>query len=263
MGEVLTRANFACSKSQKQVMPAQSELVAQASYAEKPSIRSILKRRNVWVAYLGIFALFWIMATVVVLFTAHLEQLQAVGVIGTDPKMAFGIFMGMFGVAVALLSYPYGRLSDVVGRKTPLIASFVVLIALSVLISYSSVPIIVVGWIVTYALAGAVLWPSILGLLTDELAPHEYGVGMGFFMLFPTIATAVGMPVMGKVADIMGAATGIKFAAIFPAIAFVLALVIRPRPGVGTLGKGSKLYLAIVSVVLVLISYPLIMFLQS
>jgi len=248
---------------QKQAMPAQSEPVAQASYAEKPSIRSILSRRNVWAAYIGIFCLFWIMATIVVLFTAHLGQLRGVGVIGADPKMAFGILMGVFGAAAALLSYPYGRLSDVVGRKAPLIAAFLVLIALPFLISYSSVTTIVVGWIVTYALAGALIWPSILGLLTDELAPHERGVGMGFFMLFPTLSTAIGMPVMGIVGGMVGAATGIKFAAILPAIAFIVMLVIRPRPGIGTLGRGSKLYIAIVSVVLVLISYPLITFLQS
>ena len=86
---------------------------------------------------------------------------------------------------------------------------------------------------------------------------------MGFFMLFPTIATAIGMPVMGQVADVMGVTTAIKFAAIAPAIAFILTLLIRPRPGVGTLGRGSKLHLIIMSVVLVLISYPLIMFMQG
>ena len=85
------------------------------------------------------------MATAVVPFSRHLEELHAGGVIIPDPKMTFGIFMGVFGPAAVLLSYQFGRLSDVVGRKTPLIAAFAVLTVLPLLISYSSVPLIVVG----------------------------------------------------------------------------------------------------------------------
>ena len=68
-------------------------------------MRSVLSRRNVWIAYIGIFALFWIMATAVVPFSRHLEELHAGGVIIPDPKMTFGIFMGVFGPAAVLLSY--------------------------------------------------------------------------------------------------------------------------------------------------------------
>jgi len=240
----------------------QFEAIANNAVA-KPSVLSILKRRNVVIAYYGIFSMYWLLGTAVVLFDLYLADLQVAGVIGVDPKMGFGILMGVFGLASILLNYLCGRLSDVVGRKTPLMVAFLMLTGAPLLISNPSVPMIVVAWVVLWALATAAIWPSVLALLGDELALHERGIGFGFFMFFLTLGTGVGMPVMGYVGEVMGLATGIKVAALFPAIAFFLSLAIRPRPGAeAKFGTKSKLCMIIVVIVLLVASYPLITFLQ-
>lgn len=246
----------------KREIHTQSESIAENA-AAKPRLLTVLKRRNVLIACYGIFSLYWLLGTITVLFTLYLDDLKVAGVISVDPKVAFGILMGVFGAAAILLNYLCGRLSDAVGRKTPLIVAFLLLTAGPLLISNPSVPLMVIAWIATWAITAAVIWPTVLALLTDELAPHERGIGLGFFMFFLTLGTGVGMPVMGYVGDVMGLATGIKIAAIFPAIAFLLSLVIHPMPRAGVkLGTKSSLCMIIVVILLLAVSYPLIMFLR-
>ena len=174
--------------------------------------------------------MYFLASTAVTLLSLHLADLKTSGVISADPKMTYGILMGNFGLAAILLSYLFGRLSDVAGRKIPLIAAFLGLTAAPLLISNPSVPIIVVSWIITYGIAFAVLYPSLLALLTDELAPHERGIAMELFMLCLTVGTGVASPLMEYIGGIIGLASGIKVAAIIPAIAVLLACLIHPRP---------------------------------
>jgi len=231
----------------------------------KPSIRSVLSRRNVWVAYYSIFAFFCIISVSVVLLNErHLTDLNAAGIIGVAPGMAFGILMSMFGLASILLNYHFGRLADSIGSKKLLLVALGVLTLQPVLISFGSLPLVVIGWVVGFALAGAVIFPAAMALLVYELEPHERGVGMGFFMLFPTLATAAGQPLFGFLGDTFGVAGGIRFAALFPMLGVLAALFILPRERTARpLGRRSRVYVGAAIAIVIILCAPLIMLLSG
>jgi hypothetical protein len=87
---------------------------------------------------------------------------------------------------------------------------------------------------------------------------------MGFFMLFPTLATAAGQPLFGAIGDALGAANGIRLAAGFPLVAVLLALTIITRtPKAPGLAKGERIYVGIAVSVVVLLSLPVAMVLSA
>jgi len=229
----------------------------------KPNLPSILKRKNVLFACLGILSLYWLLGTIVVTFSRYLTDLQTAGLLKPDPKIALGILLSMFGLAAVMLNYPFGRLADTIGRKYPIIAAFFMLSAAPLLISNPSIPLIVIAWIVTWSISASIIWPTLLALLTDELAPHERGAGLGIFMVALMIGTGVGMPVMGAVEGAIGSATAIKTAAVLPIATFIISWFLRPKPVEG--GKfGTRLIIIMAALFIILIasSYPLIRFLQ-
>jgi len=245
--------------SRRQVQPE----AAATSPTKKSNFFSILKRKNVLFACLGILSQYWMLGTIVVLFSLYLADLKTAGIIKPDPKMALAMMLALYGLASVSLTYLFGRLADVVGRKWPLTAAFFMLTAAPLLVSNPSVPLIAIAWIIAWSLAAAVTWPSLLALLTDELERHERGAGLGIFMVALTIGTGLGMPVMGALGNAIGLASAIKLAAVLPAATFILSWFIRSRPVEG--GRfGTKLIIIMAAIftIFVALSYPLIRFLQ-
>ena len=229
----------------------------------RPSLVSILKRKNVLFACLGILSMYWLLGTIVVTFSRYLAELQIAGVIKPDPKMALGILLSIFGLAAVALNYLFGHLADAVGRKYPLIVAFFMLSIAPLLISNPSVPLIVISWIITWSISASIIWPTLLALLTDELAPHERGAGLGVFMTALMIGTGMGMPVMGAIEGITGASGAIKIAAVFPIITFIVAWFLRPKPvEMGRFGVRAVITTVVIIIALIATSYPLIRFLQ-
>jgi predicted MFS family arabinose efflux permease len=229
----------------------------------KPSLVSILKRKNVLFACLGILSMYWLLGTIVVTFSRYLAELQIAGVIKPDPKMALGVLLSIFGLAAVALNYLFGHLADSIGRKYPLIVAFFMLSIAPLLISNPSVPLIVISWIITWSISASIIWPTLLALLTDELAPHERGAGLGVFMLALMIGTGMGMPVMGAIEGITGASGAIKIAAVFPIITFIVAWFLRPKPvEMGGFGVRAVITTVVIIIALIGASYPLIRFLQ-
>jgi len=241
----------------------QVQLETSTVKTQKPDFISILKRKNVLFACLGILSQYWLLGTIVVLFSLYLADLKTAGIIKPDPKMALAMLLASFGLASVMLNYLFGRLADTVGRKWPLTAAFFLLTAAPLLVSNPSVPLIVFAWIIAWSLAATITWPTLLALLTDELAPHERGAGLGVFMVALTIGTGIGMPVMGAAGNAIGLDSAIKLAAILPAITFILSWFIQPKPVAGgKFGTRLMIIMAAFFVILIALSYPLIRFLQ-
>ncbi len=229
----------------------------------KISIRSILKRRNVVISIWGIFAWYWVLGTIVTLFTLYLSNLYETGFISVDPRMAFGMLMSIYGIAVLFLNYPMGRISDIIGRKIPLICGYIMVSVGLFLLTVNSIAVMVVAWIALLAISHALVWPSITALLMDELLPFERGIGAGFFELFLTLGTAIGMPIMGLLGGMLGFACGIRFAAILPISALLLSLFIVPKPKVeAKVSLKIKISTIVIIVALLATSYLYIMFLS-
>jgi MFS family permease len=213
-----------------------------------------LGRINIWIACVGIMALFWVMGAWVTVFTQHLTALGKAKVIGVDPSMAFGMLMGLYGFSVIAMGGQLGRLCDLIGRKPLLITAFGLLTLAPFLVATSSLPIIVIGWGLCYGLAGVMIWSSVMAVMTDELQPHERGTGMGLFMVFPTLGIGIGSPVIGILSDVLGLGTAMTVGCVLPAVAFIMSFFAKRRveckPVSGrlktALGIGAAVYIVIV-----------------
>jgi len=208
---------------------------------------------NVWIACIGIMALFWITAVWVTAFAQHLTALNKAKVIGVDPSVALGILMSLQGLSIIAFGGFLGRLCDLIGRKPLLIAAFAFLSASPFLVSTYSLPLIVLGWGICFGLAAALVWSSIMAVLTDELSPYERGTGMGFFMVFPTLGIGIGSPVIGNLSDLFGVQVGIMAGAFLPVTALILSVFARRRFECKPVTRRLKMYLAIVTVVYLVI----------
>ena len=115
-----------------------------------------------------------------------------------------GLTLALFFVPFALLQYPFGVLSDRIGRFLPVVIGS---------IGYG-VAIAFVGLSPTYAIAalgmvfvgisGGLVSPATLALVTDVAAVDERGAAMGGFNVFGSLGFLAGFLVGGITADVIG-----------------------------------------------------------
>lgn len=150
---------------------------------------------------------------------------------------ATGIVLGLFFAPFALLQYPFGVLSDRIGRTLPIVAGsacyglVVVGVGLAPTIELVGLGMIAVG------VVGALMAPATMALVTDFAAPAERGAAMGGFNVFGSVGFLAGILVGGTVADQYGYLTaflvtgGVEIAIAVLAIPFFVR-VQRGRAGV-------------------------------
>ena len=115
-----------------------------------------------------------------------------------------GVTLALFFIPFALLQYPFGVLSDRIGRFLPVVVGS---------IGYG-VAITFVGLSPTYAVAalgmvfvgicGGLVSPATLALVTDVAAVDERGAAMGGFNVFGSLGFLAGFLVGGITADVIG-----------------------------------------------------------
>jgi MFS family permease len=120
-----------------------------------------------------------------------------------DPA-ATGLLLACFFAPFALLQYPFGVLSDRIGRTGPIVAGS----------AAYGVGVIVVGQLPTAALAavgmvavgvlGALMAPATMALVTDLASPSERGVAMAGFNAAGSLGFLGGVVVGGTVAGAYG-----------------------------------------------------------
>ncbi|MEF8851752.1 MAG: MFS transporter [Haloarculaceae archaeon] len=124
-------------------------------------------------------------------------------VFGLDPA-ATGLLLAGFFAPFALLQYPFGVLSDRVGRTGPIVAGS----------AAYGVGVVAVGQAPTVALAGAgmvavgvlgaLMAPATMALVTDLAAAEERGVAMAGFNAAGSLGFLGGVVVGGTVAGTLG-----------------------------------------------------------
>ncbi|MXR50595.1 MFS transporter [Halovenus sp. WSH3] len=144
--------------------------------------------------------------------------------LGLDPG-GTGLLLGAFFVPFALLQYPFGRLSDRIGRVLPVAAGSLAYGLTIVGVFYApTVPTAGVAMVLV-GVTGALVAPATMALVTDLASGDERGVAMGGFNVFGSL---------GFLTGIVGGATvagRVSFEAAFLAVGLaevVIAVVAVP-----------------------------------
>jgi MFS family permease len=117
---------------------------------------------------------------------------------------ATGLMLGLFFAPFALLQYPFGVLSDRIGRTRPIVAGSalygfaVVGVGVSPTVTAAAVGMVVVGVI------GALMAPATMALVSDLAADAGRGTAMAGFNAFGSLGFLAGILVGGTVADEFG-----------------------------------------------------------
>lgn len=128
-----------------------------------------------------------------------------------------GIIMGSQIIAVILAKPLMGRLSDKIGRRTPIIAGSIVSGLPLLIIPFSTQSVILLLLSITYGLGFAMATSSTPALISELTPRNLTGTAMGFLGMTMDIGQTVGPIVTGVVL-----ATNLGYQGSFPAITTVL-----------------------------------------
>jgi len=197
-----------------------SSVEPNVSFGEKAGkIGDLLQRKGLIGSYCSIFAQYFGFGGLVTLLPLYLDN------IGME-AFHMGILLTVFTIMFILLQLPSGSLSDKVGRKMPIMAglclSIISLVMLPMLMNFTTLAIIM-G---LYGTAYALLFPSISALVVDQTAPQERGLAIGIFHALLTAGVAIGAPMIGWIAGLVGIRIGIALSSSATVIALVIVLVV-------------------------------------
>ena len=114
---------------------------------------------------------------------------------------ATGIVLALFFAPFALFQYPFGVLSDRIGRTVPVVAGSAVYgVAVIAVGAAPTIELVGLG-MVAVGVIGALMAPATMALVTDLARPDERGAAMGGFNVFGSVGFLAGILVGGTVAD--------------------------------------------------------------
>jgi MFS family permease len=124
-------------------------------------------------------------------------------VFGLDAA-ATGVMLGLFFAPFALLQYPFGVLSDRIGRTVPIVAGSA-LYGLAVLgVGLSSTVEVAGAAMVLVGVIGALMAPATMAFVTDLSPDDGRGTAMAGFNVFGSLGFLAGIVVGGTVASDAG-----------------------------------------------------------
>ena len=141
---------------------------------------------------------------------------------------AAGLVLGLFFAPFALGQYPMGRLSDRIGRLVPVVAGSMLYGGAILAVYYAGTVEVAAATMVLLGLAGALVAPATMALVTD-LAPDDRGTAMGGFNVFGSLGFLVGTVGGGVIADTVGFGAAFLAAATLEAGIVLVALPVLVR----------------------------------
>jgi MFS family permease len=152
----------------------------------------------------------------------YLQQL------GADPLLTGAVF-GAMGIAMAVSQIPAGYLSDRIGARTLMWASWLLgAISAWVMALANSLPVFIVG-LILYGLTGSVMAPM-NSYITTVRGKYSIGKALTFTSGLYNIGAIVGPISGGLIADLLGLKSVYLLAAILFVISTVIVLFIEKNP---------------------------------
>jgi len=200
-------------------LPGKSGMVAKTPLSGGfKKVGDLLWRRGLIAAYCSIFAQYFTFGGVVTLLPLYVKGL------GME-AFHVGMLLATFAIMFIVLQFPSGALSDKVGRRTPTAAGLGLgIISLVILPSVITFPLLAMA-MALYGIAYGILFPSISALIADHTLPEERGMATGIFHALLTAGVAIGAPVMGWAAGVVGIELGLALSSGIMVLALVVALV--------------------------------------
>jgi MFS family permease len=124
------------------------------------------------------------------------------GGLGLEPKYR-GIAFGIFALPFILLQYPFGLLSDKIGRYIPLIigsSCYGVVLSFLGFFGNKNFVILITILVMLGLFSGVTSSPS-MALVGDNVGEKNNATGMGFFALLGNIGIAIGPIIAGLMLD--------------------------------------------------------------
>lgn len=124
-------------------------------------------------------------------------------VFGLSPG-ATGLTLALFFVPFALLQYPFGVVSDRIGRRLPIVAGSALYGGAVILVGAAATVRAAQGAMVVVGVLGALMVPATMALVTDLAAPDERGIAMAGFNIAGSVGFLAGILLGGVAADAYG-----------------------------------------------------------
>jgi MFS family permease len=141
-----------------------------------------------------------------------------------------GLILGAHMIVAAVGSIPFGRASDIWGRRRFLLGGMIVSIGTSLLLPLAEDPLALMA---IYGLAGlgvAAFTPSALSLVGDAAAPGRAGYAFAWYSTAHYGAIGVGPYLGGLAAEWWGYRTAFVASAVGVVVALIVGLVLPIRP---------------------------------
>jgi MFS family permease len=153
-----------------------------------------------------------------------------------------GLMLGAFFVPFALLQYPFGRLSDRIGRVVPVAVGSLAYGLAVASVFYAPTPATAALAMALVGVVGALVAPATMALVTDLAEEHERGVAMGGFNVFGSLGFLSGIVGGATVAGAVGFEAAFIVVGLAEVFVAVLALPVLLRldvPASGWLGSAD------------------------
>jgi MFS family permease len=122
---------------------------------------------------------------------------------GVNAAVAGGV-LALFFVPFAILQYPFGSLSDRVGRFRPVVVGSMLYGIAIVAVGLAPTFAVAAGLMVVVGVFGALVAPATMALVTDLAPAGERGAALGGFNVFGSLGFLAGFVIGGVVADVVG-----------------------------------------------------------
>ena len=114
-----------------------------------------------------------------------------------------GIVLALFFAPFALLQYPFGKLSDRIGRRVPIVGGSLAYGVAAMSVGLAGTLLGVQVAMVAVGVLGALMAPATMALVTDLAAEDQRGTAMGGFNIFGSLGFLAGI-VAGETATLLG-----------------------------------------------------------